>query len=224
MQAIVAADLNFAIGFQGQMLYHLPEDLKFFARMTRGKVLIMGRGTLKSLPSGKPLKDRLNIVLSRNEHFIAPPGALRVRGMAELKAAIAPYPAHEVMVIGGQHIYALLIDCCTLPMSPVSWPPPRPTAFSPIWTGGPAGSCRRNPPCLKAAASATPAAYMSTTRSNLCAESGEAYSVCFGGFISPLASAEDTSARPAMTKKAPFSPMPSTIIPITIGPSVMPMP
>jgi dihydrofolate reductase len=114
MQAIVAADLNFAIGFQGQMLYHLPEDLKFFARMTRGKVLIMGRGTLKSLPGGKPLKDRLNIVLSRNEHFIAPPGALRVRGMAELKAAIAPYPADEVMVIGGQQIYALLIDCCTL--------------------------------------------------------------------------------------------------------------
>jgi dihydrofolate reductase len=112
MQAIVAADLNFAIGCGGQMIYHLPEDLKFFARMTRGKVLVMGRGTLESLPGGKPLKDRVNIVLSRDARC-APPGVVMARSLSQLEAIIAPYPADEVMVIGGQQIYALLIDCCS---------------------------------------------------------------------------------------------------------------
>lgn len=112
MQAIVAADLNFAIGFQGQMIYSLPEDLKFFARMTRGKVMVMGRGTLESLPGGQPLKDRVNIVLSRDTDY-APPGVEMARSITELEALIAPHPADDVMLIGGQQIYALLIDCCS---------------------------------------------------------------------------------------------------------------
>lgn len=112
MQAIVAADSNFAIGLKGQMLYHLPEDLKFFARMTKGKVLVMGRGTLESLPGGQPLKNRLHIVLSRDIAY-APPGVVMARGLRDLEAILAPYPPDEVMLIGGEKVYALLIDCCS---------------------------------------------------------------------------------------------------------------
>ena len=112
MQAIVAVDLNFAIGLKGQMLYHLPEDLKFFARTTKGKVLVMGRGTLESLPGGQPLKNRLNIVLSRGRAY-APPGVVMARSLHELESLLAPYPPDDVMLIGGQQIYTLLIDCCS---------------------------------------------------------------------------------------------------------------
>ena len=77
MQAIVAADRSWGIGKELGMLYELPADLKYFAVMTRGKVLVMGRRTFLSLPGGRPLKDRKHIILSRDEHYLAE-GALVV--------------------------------------------------------------------------------------------------------------------------------------------------
>ena len=112
MEAIVAVDQNFAIGRQSGMIYHLPADLKYFAGMTREKVLVMGRSTLLSLPDSRPLKDRLNIVLSRDKNILIP-GALVVHSLAELDKAIASYAPDEVMLIGGEQVYQLLIDCCT---------------------------------------------------------------------------------------------------------------
>lgn len=112
MQAIVAADQDWAIGKNSAMLYHLPADLKYFAAMTRGKILVMGRGTLLSLPGGKPLKDRQHIILSRDEHYLVE-GALVVHSLTQLEKAIAPYDPDEVMLIGGHQVYQLLIDSCT---------------------------------------------------------------------------------------------------------------
>lgn len=111
MHAIVAVDLNYAIGHKGQMLYHLPEDLKHFARMTRGKTLVMGRATLESLPGGKPLKDRVNIVLTRNKDYQVQ-GALVLHSIKALAEHIAGLPGDEVMLIGGDSLYKALIDCC----------------------------------------------------------------------------------------------------------------
>lgn len=111
MQAIVAVDLNYAIGNKGQMLYHLPDDLKHFARITRGKTLVMGRATLESLPGGKPLKDRVNIVLTRNRDYQAE-GAVVLHSTQELAEYIADIPQDDVMLIGGDSLYHELIDCC----------------------------------------------------------------------------------------------------------------
>lgn len=112
MQAIVAVDENYAIGKGGGMLFSLPEDLKYFARMTKGKALVMGRATLESFPGGKPLPGRPHIVLSRDPSF-AVPGQLVVHSLKELEEALAPYAPDDVFLVGGGQLYSLLIDCCT---------------------------------------------------------------------------------------------------------------
>ena len=63
ISAIVAVDENWGIGFNGQLLEHIPEDMKFFKKITTGNVVIMGRKTWESLPI-KPLPDRLNLVVT----------------------------------------------------------------------------------------------------------------------------------------------------------------
>ena len=65
MNIILAADRNWAIGKDNDLLIHLPGDLKYFKKMTTGKTVIMGRKTLESLPGGKPLPNRRNIILTR---------------------------------------------------------------------------------------------------------------------------------------------------------------
>ena len=62
---IVAHDTNRAIGKDGTIPWHIPDDLKFFKTMTVGKTVVMGRKTFESMGC-KPLPDRKNIVLSRN--------------------------------------------------------------------------------------------------------------------------------------------------------------
>ena len=66
MNAIACVDLNWGLGKDGNLLYHIPEDLEFFKNKTKGKVIIYGNSTLKSFPGGKPLKDRINIVITTN--------------------------------------------------------------------------------------------------------------------------------------------------------------
>ena len=61
---IVAIGKNNGIGKNNQLLWHIPEDLKNFKKITTGKTVIMGRNTYESI--GKPLPNRVNIVLSRN--------------------------------------------------------------------------------------------------------------------------------------------------------------
>ena len=64
MKAIVAVSENWGIGQDNELLFHIPEDLKFFKEKTIGKVVVMGRNTLESLPGGKPLPKRTTVVLS----------------------------------------------------------------------------------------------------------------------------------------------------------------
>ena len=59
MKIIVAVDKNWGIGKNGNLLFNIPEDMKFFRETTTDKVVIMGHNTLKSLPNGKPLKIEL---------------------------------------------------------------------------------------------------------------------------------------------------------------------
>ena len=64
MNVIVAADKNWGIGKNNQLLVSIPADMKFFRQETDGKVVVMGRKTLESFPNGLPLVNRVNIVLT----------------------------------------------------------------------------------------------------------------------------------------------------------------
>ena len=111
MDLIVAADKNWAIGKGGDLIYSIPEDMKFFRRMTQGKTVVMGRKTLESFPGGKPLPKRVNVVLSSNPDY-APEGTVSVHNYAELFAEIAKYPEDDVMLIGGGRLYTDLAKYC----------------------------------------------------------------------------------------------------------------
>ncbi|NMC27816.1 MAG: dihydrofolate reductase, partial [Syntrophomonadaceae bacterium] len=69
MQAIVAVDKNWGIGYQGQLLVHIPADMRYFKQTTMGKIVVMGKETFLSLPGGEPLTGRVNIVLSEDRQF-----------------------------------------------------------------------------------------------------------------------------------------------------------
>ena len=63
MKTIVAVDEKWGIGKNNDLLFHLPEDMRYFREKTTGKIVVMGSNTLKSFPGGKPLKNRTNVVL-----------------------------------------------------------------------------------------------------------------------------------------------------------------
>ena len=111
MKLIVAVDKEWGIGKEGKLLTSIPNDMKFFREMTTGHVVVMGRKTLESFPGGKPLRDRVNIVLTRDPDY-AKEGVTVVHDTEALKEALQPYPEDEVFVIGGETIYRQLIDAC----------------------------------------------------------------------------------------------------------------
>ena len=69
MKSIVAVYVNWGIGYKGNLLQRIPEDMRFFKQMTLGKVVVMGSKTFESLPGREPLKDRINIILSKSKDF-----------------------------------------------------------------------------------------------------------------------------------------------------------
>ncbi len=112
MKAIAAVDLNWGIGYRGNLLKRIPDDMKFFKQMTLGKVVIMGRETFESLPGQEPLKDRVNIVLSKNGHFKNEKVTL-CRSLDELYSELEKYDTDDVFVVGGESVYSQLLASCT---------------------------------------------------------------------------------------------------------------
>lgn len=110
MKLIAAVDNERNIGNKGGLLFSLPDDMKFFRETTSGKVIVMGRKTLESFPGSKPLKNRVNIVLSRSGHSVD--GAEFVTSVDELLRKLKEYNTDDVYVIGGAEIYALLLPYC----------------------------------------------------------------------------------------------------------------
>lgn len=111
MNLIVAADNNWAIGKNGGLLASIPGDQRYFRQMTTGHVVVMGRKTLESFPHGKPLRDRINIVLTRKADY-QPEGAVIVHSVDELKEELKKYEDEDIFVIGGGEIYRLLLPLC----------------------------------------------------------------------------------------------------------------
>ena len=111
MNIIASADQNWAIGKDNQLLIRIPEDMKRFRQMTTGNVIVMGRKTLESFPNQAPLKDRVNIVMTRNPDY-QPKGVTVVHSVEELQKELESYDTNDVYVIGGDSIYKQLLDLC----------------------------------------------------------------------------------------------------------------
>ena len=106
IKAIVHADKEWGIGKNNDMMFSLPKDMKFFRETTKGHTVVMGRKTLESFPGGKPLKNRVNIVLSSN--LEEQEGYTVVRNLDELLETVKSID-DDVFVIGGESVYRLLL-------------------------------------------------------------------------------------------------------------------
>lgn len=109
LTAIAAVDINFGIGKNGDLLFHIPDDMKFFRRTTLGHTVIMGRKTLESLPNSKPFKDRKNIILTRDTKFKVE-NAITTNNISEI--AKLSENSEEIFVVGGGEIYKQLLPYC----------------------------------------------------------------------------------------------------------------
>lgn len=104
---VVAAAENNAIGKDGIMPWHLPNDLRHFKNVTWGMPVIMGRKTFESL--GKALPGRKNIVITRQTNWSAP-GVVVVQEPSDALFVAGETDAREVMIIGGEEIYRYFFE------------------------------------------------------------------------------------------------------------------
>jgi len=104
MNCIVAVDENWGIGYKNELLVSIPTDMKLFREKTTGNIIIMGRKTLESFPNGLPLKNRVNIMLTKSGEASGN-GEIVVHSVEEAVAEAGKYEDKEVYVIGGASIY-----------------------------------------------------------------------------------------------------------------------
>jgi dihydrofolate reductase len=104
LHLIYARSRNNVIGKNGDLPWHLPEDLAHFKRTTLGQAVVMGRVTWESIPEKfRPLPGRTNVVVSRQADYAAPGASV----VTSLQAALTLFPADEVVwLIGGAQLYA----------------------------------------------------------------------------------------------------------------------
>ena len=111
MNAIVAVDSSWAIGRDNDLLFSLPTDMKRFRALTSGGTVIMGRKTLDSFPGGKPLPNRRNIVITRNEDFQRE--GCEIVGSPEAALELAAGTEDDrLWIIGGGSVYTTLLSRC----------------------------------------------------------------------------------------------------------------
>ena len=96
MNLIAAVDENWGIGYHNRLLVQIPSDQKFFREETMGKILVMGRKTLESLPGGKPLPGRTTFVLTKNPAYLVK-GAQVFHTAEELLKELQKYPGRMSM-------------------------------------------------------------------------------------------------------------------------------
>jgi len=101
---IVAADENNVIGKDNDLIWHLPDDLKYFKKLTSGNTIIMGRKTHESI--GKALPNRTNIIITRDENYTAE-GCTIVHSLDDALAICNK--EEEAFIVGGEQIYRLAL-------------------------------------------------------------------------------------------------------------------
>jgi dihydrofolate reductase len=105
-KAIAAMSENRVIGQGNKIPWHLPEDFKWFKKMTTGQVVVMGRKTFESI--GRPLPNRETIILSRSQfHY---PG---VRTISDLSQIDLAKETREVFICGGAQVYEQALPLCS---------------------------------------------------------------------------------------------------------------
>lgn len=109
MLAIIAAiSENNCIGKDNALLWNIPEDMKNFKDITSGHIVLMGRNTWESIPEKfRPLPNRKNIVITRDENYLLPEDVEKYFSIGE---ALKKYKNENVFVIGGASIYKQTID------------------------------------------------------------------------------------------------------------------
>ena len=103
LSLIAALARNRAIGLDGRMPWHLPDELAHFKRVTLGKPVVMGRKTWEAI--GRPLPGRQNIIISRNPNY----DAIGAEVVTSLRQACEIAHHEELMIIGGGELYALVL-------------------------------------------------------------------------------------------------------------------
>ena len=111
MIAIVNITPKWGIGFDHSLLVHIHADMRRFRMQTEHHTIIVGRKTLSTFPNGKPLKNRDNIVMTRNPDFSAE-GAITCADLDALKKLISDRDPDTVFVCGGESVYRLLLPYC----------------------------------------------------------------------------------------------------------------
>lgn len=106
ISAIAAVAENGVIGKDGQLPWSLPDDMKFFQRTTLNHHVISGRKNYESIPDRfRPLRDRVNIVVTRDKDFEAP-GAIVCHSLEDALEIARRAEVKEVFLIGGGQLYA----------------------------------------------------------------------------------------------------------------------
>lgn len=111
MEAIVNVTENWGIGAENRLLVTISEDLRRFRRLTEGKTVVLGRKTLETFPQGKPLKNRKNLILSRNPDYHME-GAEVFHDLPSLLSHLKELPRDEICIIGGESVYRALLPYC----------------------------------------------------------------------------------------------------------------
>ena len=111
MNLIVAVDENWAIGNKNRLLVSIPKDHKMFREETTGKVVVLGRKTLETFPQGQPLKNRTNIILSKDPEYQVK-GAVVLHSTEELLRYLENFDSKDVYIIGGESIYRQMLPYC----------------------------------------------------------------------------------------------------------------
>lgn len=111
MNLIVAVDNNWAIGNKNQLLVRIPNDHKHFREETTGKIVVLGRKTLETFPQGLPLKNRTNIILSKDKSYQVK-DAIVVHSIGELLEELKKYNDEDIYIIGGDSVYKQMLPYC----------------------------------------------------------------------------------------------------------------
>ena len=138
LAAVAIVDSSLGLGYRGGLQFHIREDLKRFAALTKGQSVIYGRKTLLTFPNAAPLPGRRNLILSANPAFSVP-GAEVVRSKGEALDKCGG----SGFVIGGASVYRLFLDATdTIYLTRVDAEaphdalfPPFEDAFSLVWEG-----------------------------------------------------------------------------------------
>lgn len=111
MNIIVTMDRNWGVGCKGEPLVRIPADYRFFQEETKGKVVVMTEKMLESLPGGKAVGGRTNLVLAKSPNF-KEPNVEAFLDIGALRERLTVYDSGDVYILGGQPLFDEFIGDC----------------------------------------------------------------------------------------------------------------